>query len=306
MSRAYWLNRNKILEKQVDAVENKLARSVKRKYNSVMSEVKKDIASFYQEYATQEGLTLKNAKKLLNKTELSDFHERITALKKQIKLTNNPELVRKMNAMQSRSKIQRLEALYMDLETKVSQLGQYEQMKLTDYIIDTADDAAKFAFDTAQTQTKITTTFSSLSDNAVKAILDYPFYNGQNYSATIWNNRDFLAKATQRTVMQGIVQGDSYSTMTKALQKRMDSNYYNTYRLIRTETTFTVQQAKKIGFEKAGLKKYEYVAIDDERSSDDYDELNGKIFLLKDAQPGVNFPPMRPNCRCDTIGYFKD
>ena len=56
MSRAYWLNRNKILEKQVDAVENKLARSVKRKYNSVMSEVKKDIASFYQEYATQEGL----------------------------------------------------------------------------------------------------------------------------------------------------------------------------------------------------------------------------------------------------------
>ena len=34
--------------------------------------------------------------------------------------------------------------------------------------------------------------------------------------------------------------------------------------------------------------------------------LDGKHFKLKDAQAGVNYPPMHPNDRCTTVEYDPD
>ena len=43
-----------------------------------------------------------------------------------------------------------------------------------------------------------------------------------------------------------------------------------------------------------------------ERTCEICGELDGKVFFVKDAKPGANYPPLHPNCRCTTIEYDED
>lgn len=54
------------------------------------------------------------------------------------------------------------------------------------------------------------------------------------------------------------------------------------------------------------MDEYEYVATLDSRTCEVCAALDGKHFKLKDAQAGVNYPPMHPNDRCTTVEYDPD
>jgi SPP1 gp7 family putative phage head morphogenesis protein len=77
-------------------------------------------------------------------------------------------------------------------------------------------------------------------------------------------------------------------------------------RLIRTEGARITEEATKQAYQEAKIEKYQYDAVPYEkgRSSEICQELNGQIFLLSEAQSGVNYPPMHPNCRSTTIPVF--
>lgn len=62
----------------------------------------------------------------------------------------------------------------------------------------------------------------------------------------------------------------------------------------------------KNGYSAAGVTEYEYMATMDARTCEVCGALDGKHFPIKDATPGVNFPPMHPNDRCTTVEYDPD
>ena len=80
-----------------------------------------------------------------------------------------------------------------------------------------------------------------------------------------------------------------------------DGNRYCADRIVRTELTRIQNQAAKDTYEAAGVDYYEYLAVEDDRTSEECAELNGKQFRFCNAVVGVNFPPMHPNCRCTII-----
>ena len=49
-----------------------------------------------------------------------------------------------------------------------------------------------------------------------------------------------------------------------------------------------------------------FISHSDDRICDECDDLDGQVFAFVDAQEGVNFPPMHPNCRSNIIGYRED
>ena len=49
-----------------------------------------------------------------------------------------------------------------------------------------------------------------------------------------------------------------------------------------------------------GIEQYKYLATLDERMCETCSPLDGKIFYIKDAVEGVNYPSMHPHCRCTT------
>ncbi len=76
-------------------------------------------------------------------------------------------------------------------------------------------------------------------------------------------------------------------------------------RFVRTESNYCTNQAELRGYDAAGIEKYEYAALEDNRTSDICKALDGKVFKVADAVVGVNYPPMHPFCRSSTVAVIQ-
>ncbi|WP_312124074.1 minor capsid protein [Lysinibacillus boronitolerans] len=126
-------------------------------------------------------------------------------------------------------------------------------------------------------------------------------WSGKNYSERIWQHRDVLAKKIEQILTKGTILGSSNAQMAKQLAQEMNNTFSNAARLVRTETNYIHNQASKQSYEALGLEQYQFLATLDLRTSKICASLDGKKFYLKDAQAGLNYPPMHPNCRSTTI-----
>lgn len=71
-----------------------------------------------------------------------------------------------------------------------------------------------------------------------------------------------------------------------------------------TETTIDVVEAQAKVYERYQVKKYKYLTEHDDKVCPVCQALDQKIFLVKYKNPGENYPPMHPNCRCQTVPYL--
>lgn len=103
-----------------------------------------------------------------------------------------------------------------------------------------------------------------------------------------------------QTIGQRMARGDKYEAIaqdvaigqTKTARKMM-------YRLIYTEGTHAMNEASaQVFLAEDANAEYIYSTVGDSRVCEVCQGLDGKQFPLKDRQPGINFPPMHPGCRC--------
>jgi SPP1 gp7 family putative phage head morphogenesis protein len=95
-----------------------------------------------------------------------------------------------------------------------------------------------------------------------------------------------------------MARGDNSQTILKTMNERFpDVERSNMARLIRTEGTYVFNEAQAKTWENSGIEEYVYSAFLDKRTSDICQNLDGQTFKWSDREPGVNFPPMHPNCR---------
>ncbi len=59
-------------------------------------------------------------------------------------------------------------------------------------------------------------------------------------------------------------------------------------------------------YERDSVEKYQILSALDSKTCDICGELDGKIFPVKNAVIGVNFPPFHSGCRCTTVPYYDD
>jgi len=151
---------------------------------------------------------------------------------------------------------------------------------------------------------KVGTSFKLLNNEAIAQIIKNPI-NGLNFSSRVWNNRDLLASRVNQEIKNGIIQGLSNHEMAKRVDKKMNSGFKNAKRLIDTETSNTLNQGTLTGYENSKVvKKYQYLATLDERTSNVCSSLDMEVFKIPDGVTGLNYPPMHVNCRSTTRAYF--
>lgn len=76
--------------------------------------------------------------------------------------------------------------------------------------------------------------------------------------------------------------------------------------LIRTATAQAMNRTRLQDFHSRGVKKYKYISLEAQNTCADCDALDGQIFNVEDAEEGVNFPLMHPNCQCTVIEINDD
>ena len=73
-----------------------------------------------------------------------------------------------------------------------------------------------------------------------------------------------------------------------------------------TENAYFSQLAQKDCFNALDVEKYEIVATLDSHTSEICKEQDGKVYDMKDYQPGITAPPFHNYCRSTTVPHFDD
>lgn len=302
----YWQTRaeNNFLAGEKDAL--KVAKDLRKTYNATIKEINEKIEKFYGKYADESGLTLEEAKQLLNKKELKDFKHYLNECIKYKEKNDIP--TKQYELLKLKTKISRLDELETQIQFELDKLTGKSRDAIKELLYNTYEDGYyKTIFDKEQFAGH-SSPFSGLNMQAIGKAVDKK-YLGENYSSRIWKNQSNLMQVLNQEIPRGITLGyNPRKLASQVISKRVDKQAYNnTVRLIRTEYSKILNDATLAGYKASGIHQYKLLVTLDNRTSEIcqlLDEMDD-VYEVDEAETGVNYPPFHPNCRTTTVPYFE-
>lgn len=297
---AYWEKRS--VERLSSAEKNSIPylRQVKRMYNNAAKDTVKTVRQMYAGYYRKDKTF---DKALLNSIvptgDISKFLKDMEAKGLTTYLPDN-----------FKGRMDRIEMINAQIWGKIKDLGQKETALTTESYRKTIESTYyKTIYDTSKGIGR-NIAFSKMDDRTVNLILDTKFA-GANYSSRVWKNTDDLADNIQEIIARAVATGQSQEKTIREVMDKFGTTaknpkqaYYYASRLVRTETNYFENRAEIEAYKSMGIKKYQFVAVLDERTSDICREHDGRIYEVDDVKYGENAPPLHPNCRSTVAPYI--
>lgn len=302
----YWKKRSDQIAsrqfKKADSLNDRLELEYRRAYKSIQ----KDIDAFYGRFASNNQVTLIEAKKILDKGELKEFKLTVEEFTKLAKGNESGSWTKELNNVYYRTRITRYEALQIQIRQQIEMLKAQEYQELTTLLSDTYTDTYHRTLYEIQKGVGFGVSFARVDDRLVQTVITKK-WAGSDYSSRIWDDKSKLLRELETRLTQSFIRGDSLDKVTKAVQDRMNVSKSNAQRLVRTESAHIMGEATAKGYQESGVvKQYQFLATLDSRTSPICQSMDNRVFDLSDKQVGVNYPPLHANCRSTTVAYFGD
>lgn len=319
-NKEYW-NRRYLLDKagSTNTGEDFLKEKITPLYQKALKEIDAEIEKMYQTFASQTDISLAEAKRSIKaadfkKVKFKELAEEQAARRKTFakkKGTLPEDIVAEMEKQHlkyertlasytKKGQISRLELMYIEIEKVLLDMADQNQMNIYEFLADQYQNDYYRSVFKGQQEIGFGKDFAALNERAIEqAVMNS--YQRKNFSDTLWSHRQQLGEDLRSNITMGLIHGESLEKMAGRVKKRLEVSRSSAYRLVRTETAYIYEQAARKAYEECGIEKYEYLATLDARTSKVCQSLDGKIFKLKDAVPGKNYPPMHPNCRSTTV-----
>ena len=127
-------------------------------------------------------------------------------------------------------------------------------------------------------------------------------FKGKRFSERVWgSNMDELVNRVESLVTNDLNRGYPIDQSSKLLAIEFERARNRAVTVLQTETNGIQAQATLDEYQDDNIKKYRYLATLEVHTCPICGELDGKVFLVKDAEKGVNYPTMHPHCRCTTV-----
>ena len=299
-NKSYWLKRSEELDKVATKVEKEVMKELSALYREAFRSIEKEVNDFMMKYAEDHKLDYTTVTQMLTPIDLAEYNEKIQELHAMYRDTKSEHIKIEIDRLNARAKITRLQALQDAINVELTKVTHEYQMTLEDTLIGLFTDQYKEVSELMGVMAPV------INREAIKTIIEYP-YAGKMFSDRIWDNKDALVKHIHQNLTVGIIRGDSVQKMARQLKKDLNVLYYQAERLVRTETNYAMNQGHKKGYEDSGVvEKYEFLAAIDSRTSKLCKDQDGKIYKLKSAVVGKNYPPLHPNCRSTVIPVLED
>lgn len=115
------------------------------------------------------------------------------------------------------------------------------------------------------------------------------------YMTNLYNTYE---KKLKDVFVSGIIRGDSYQKMAQNLMNTSKVTAGKANLLIKTEANAIFNDSVRTVIQKNPLVKgYRFRAVLDNKTSKLCQEHDGKFIPKENMRPGVNYPPLHPNCR---------
>lgn len=298
-NREYWSKRSakRLVKSEKEA--DRAARVVTSVYERALSNIQLEVNSIYENYSEKGILNVSELKKAVGTSGSREFLRKV---EKQLNILGlAPEQVYDAGFL---ARLNRLEILQEQIRIEAMSIApQEERITRDSYKSVLENDYAAFQKDAVTAG--MTPTFATLDQPAINTILSAK-WQGRNFSASIWGNTAKLARELPEILGGGLAAGQSSGKTARQIADRFGVAISDANRLTRTENSFIQGQSELQSYVDDGIEKYEFDATIDGRTSEICRHLNGMVFLVEDAQVGVNYNPMHSHCRSRAVAYFGD
>ncbi|MDW0007361.1 minor capsid protein [Clostridioides difficile] len=302
----------KRFEQLEEAQNNKSVKyylELEKQYKLAINSIEKDILAWYNRFAKNEGISLLEAKKLLNTRELEEFKWSVEEYIKYGKENAiNQKWMKELENASARVHITRLEALKLQIQQQVEVLYGNELDGIDKLMRDIYTSGYYHTAFNVQQGVNVGWSLMSLDTNRINKIISKPWAtDGLNFSERIWGkHRPTLVNELHTKLTQSIIRGENPKNLVNDFAKRFNVSKSQAKNLIMTESAFFASASRKDCFSDLDVEKYEIIATLDLRTSNICRELDGKIFDMKDYQVGITAPPFHCRCRTTTAPWFED
>ncbi len=274
-------------------------------YDEAANLIEREIHAMFSKFAIDNKLTDAEASRLLSGKEYSVWRKSIQEyIKEASGAAKDSRTLLELNTLAMKSRISRKEQLLANIYQNMMDLAQDTTTKMTDLLGDMVKVNYYENCWRIQRGFGYGFTVAKINEGLIKRILEYP-WSEKHFSEAVWGRCDHLAALAKREISLGFIQGSSVQKMAKAINDVMDSGRYAAERLVRTECKYFANQGQISAFKENGIAKYRFVGgSEGSTSACGCAALNGRVFPVEDAQPGVNLPPLHPNCICTIVAHF--
>lgn len=138
---SYWARRSVEREeewnkKSRDTIEKELASHYERSAQRIQANIER----LYSKFSTDNGVSISEARKLINGTEYRTWKKDIEEYIAEYKETGNPKTLLELNTLAMRSRISRLDKLYGDTLIELDKLGSKADKAITGFLKDAYKD----------------------------------------------------------------------------------------------------------------------------------------------------------------------
>ena len=287
--RNYWERRRQELNKAMEKDEEKLKKRLSSYFDTEYRKLEKQIAAYYKQYGTDNVIQYRRLMESLPDADKRLLIEQMDEFAKKY-----PQYAHLMPVRESIYRLNRLEGLQYSIRMQQLEIGAVENEQITEHLNRQAMQGANAAAETMG----FGKNFYSNNPDITKLFVNVPWSNGENFSQKIWNNTAKLANYLNSDIAQGIARGDSYDRLVRRLRERFSNVSRNdAYRLIYTEGTYVMAESTIQPFTE-DFEKYRLSTVGDGKVCDICRGVSEETFDIANRQPGVNFPPLHPWCRC--------
>lgn len=289
----YWRKREREWKKADLKDEAEYIQEIQDIYSTMLTQINKEIESFFVRYSNKEGMSMAEAKRKASDIDIKEYEKKA---KKYVKEKDfSKEANEQMRLYNLAMKVNRLELLKanigLELTAGSDELVSFTKEKLEGAALEQIQRNAGILGDT-------------IIDNAktAKTIANSSFKNA-TFSERIWSQQDLLKNDLYGILSTALIQGRNPREFIPKVRKSFDVTRYQAERLLRTELTRVRIQAQAESYEANGIDEYEYVACGLKDVCPICKVLDKQIFKLKDMEPGENAPPRHANCHCSTAPH---
>lgn len=303
-SKEYWTKRFEQLELSAYKEGAECFNDISKVYDNAILEIEKEIAKWYTRYATENGITLTEAKKILKANELKEFH---MSIEEYIKLGKSQPWSVELEKASVKFHISRLEAIQTQIHAQVGLLHSNTLEKITDLNKKVYSKQYYKTLYEVQKGFGVGFDVTKLNHREIAEVLKKPWAkDGLDFSSRIWADRTKLVNTLDTTFTQGIITGKNPKKIISEVKHQLEVSRSSAERLVRTENKVIQSKAQRQGFEELGVEQYQISATLDSRTSEICQDMDRKIFKMSEFEVGVTAPPFHPNCRTSTVPYDED
>lgn len=304
----YWQKRFELLEQAAHQQGVQCYADIEKQYRQAQKQLEGQIAAWYQRFASNNGVTLAEAKRMLNAKELAELKWDVNQyIQYGQENAINGTWVKQLENASARFHISRLEALKLQTQQSIEVMFGNQ--------LDSIDSTMRNVYKSGYYHTAyeiqkgvgIGWDFSALDDKQISKVINKPWaVDGKNFSERVWGNRQKLVNELNNTLTQNIILGKDPQKAIDEIARKMNTSKTNAGRLVMTEEAFFSSAAQKDCFTELDVEQFEIVATLDSHTSDICRGMDGKHFKMSEWKVGETAPPFHVHCRSTTVPYFDD